>query len=189
MRAGEEADEALMLRYRDGDSAAFEALYRRHRGPLLRYLVRQLRDRATAEEAFQDVWANLIRARQRYEVRAKFTTWLYRMARNRSIDLLRCAQRSILVPANDDAGDPVATAPAPAASEPDRSLETQRKLETLKQLIEALPDEQREAFLLREEGGLGIEEIAQITGVGNETAKSRLRYAVAKLRRALDEPT
>src|SRR5688572_8455172 len=78
-----------MLRYRDGDARAFEALYARHKGPLYRYFLRLARPAAVAEELFQDAWTNLIRARANYEVRAKFTTWLYRLAHNRLVDHYR----------------------------------------------------------------------------------------------------
>ena len=82
----EDSDEALMLRYRNGDARAFERLYERHKGALFRYFLRQCSQRAVAEELFQDVWTSLVRSRDRYRVRAKFTTLLYRMAHNRIID-------------------------------------------------------------------------------------------------------
>lgn len=187
MRREEEPDEALMLRYRDGDAQAFETLYRRHKGPLFRYLHRQLGNRATSEEIFQDVWMNLIRARERYEVRAKFTTWLYRMAHNRVIDFRRAAGRTPRAP-NPGPQEPDALASLPdPVSNPQRQAQAQRQLERLLELVHALPPEQREAFVLHEEAGMSVDDIARVTGVGRETAKSRLRYAVAKLREALGE--
>ena len=83
------SDEDLMLGYRNGDAAAFEVLYIRHKGALYRYLLRQCRIAAVAEELLRDVWLNLVRARERYEVRAKFTTYLFRLAHNRLIDYYR----------------------------------------------------------------------------------------------------
>ena len=187
MRRVEDPDEALMLRYRDGDAEAFETLYRRHKGPLFRYLLRQIGNRATSEELFQDVWMNVIRARERYEVRAKFTTWLYRVAHNRVIDFRRAAGRTPLAsnPGPDET-DPLASIPDPVA-EPGRQAEAERQVERLMGLVQALPPEQREAFVLHEEAGLSVSDIAQVTGVGRETAKSRLRYAVSKLREGLGE--
>src|SRR5215207_7311153 len=82
-------DEELMLAYARGSADAFETLYRRHKAPLYRYLVRQCRDPATAEELFQDIWANIVRARQSYTVAARFTTYLYHLAHNRLIDHYR----------------------------------------------------------------------------------------------------
>ena len=86
-------DEALMLAYRDGDAAAFEALYARHRAKLFRYLLRQCGRREQADEMFQEIWMSVIRARSNYEVTAKFTTWLYRIAHNRLVDSYRAAGR------------------------------------------------------------------------------------------------
>ena len=180
---GEEAagpgDEALMLRYRDGDLAAFETLYRRHKDALYRYLLRGCGQPEAAAELFQDVWASLVRARARYEPRAKFSTWLYRLAHNRLIDHLRLLPRTPL-PLDDD--------PPLAAAEHERpdaqALATEVRAR-LQGALSALPLEQREAFLLHEEGELTLEQIAEIAGVGRETVKSRLRYALVKLREAL----
>jgi RNA polymerase sigma-70 factor, ECF subfamily len=180
-----DTDEALMLRYRDGDARAFELLYARHKGPLYRYCVRLVRPAAVAEELFQDVWTNVIRARERYEVRAKFTTWLYRLAHNRMIDHYR--RISTGVPLSDDeaAQDALDGTPAEAFREPDNEFEQRRLGQRLVEALATLPEPQREAFLLREEGGMSLEEIAETTGVSTEAAKSRLRYALVKLRTAL----
>jgi RNA polymerase sigma-70 factor (ECF subfamily) len=85
----DDSDEALMLAYRDGDAGAFDVLYARHRGGTYRYLLRQCRNAGLAEEMFQDVWMNLIRARTGYTVQARFTTYLYRIAHNRLMDHFR----------------------------------------------------------------------------------------------------
>ena len=180
----EESDEALMLRYRNGEVRAFEQLYERHKGPLFRYMLRQCAQRAVAEELFQDVWTNLIHSRERYQVRAKFTTFLYRMARNRLIDYRRSSGAN---PGHDAASAAPAEEPAGTDPGPDGRLESERAAGRLRALIAGLPPDQRDAFLLREEGGLRLEQIAEVTGVGTETVKSRLRYAVAKLREALTE--
>jgi RNA polymerase sigma factor (sigma-70 family) len=174
-----DADEALMERYRDGDARAFERLYRRHRGPLFRYIKRQCSEPAVAEELFQDVWMKVVRARSRYRVEAKFTTYLYRIAHNRLIDHHRARR----LPDGDPL--PAAEVAAGAADQPDRRVHSLREVQRLQKLVQSLPDEQREAFLLHQEGGLSVEEIAGITGVGRETAKSRLRYALSKLRQSL----
>lgn len=173
-----------MLRYRNGDVRAFELLYERHKGPLFRFILRQCAQRSVAEELFQDVWTNLIRSRERYRVRAKFTTLLYRMARNRIIDHHRSAGAN---PGHDAAGPEAPVETASANPGPDNRLENERLGARLRAQITALPADQRDAFLLREEGGLRLEQIAAVTGVGTETVKSRLRYAVAKLKQALSE--
>lgn len=181
------ADEQLMQDYRDGDAGAFDVLYRRHKGGLFSYLLRLCRDQAVAEELFQDVWSNLIRSRERYQPSAKFTTFLYQIAHNRLVDHLRMKpELALSLYASDDEDDPPAlqVADDPAA-QPDNMVERKRVAESLLEQIAGLPAPQREAFLLREESGLSLEEIAQATGVSAETAKSRLRYAVAKLREGL----
>lgn len=173
-----------MLRYRKGDVHAFEQLYERHKGPLFRYLLRQCPHRAVAEELFQDVWTSLVRSRARYRVRAKFTTLLYRMARNRLIDHRRSAAAN---PGHDGVRPEAFDDPADGRPAADELVAAERRAARLRRAIAELPAEQRDAFLLREEGGLRLEQIARLTGVGGETVKSRLRYAVAKLREALSE--
>jgi RNA polymerase sigma-70 factor (ECF subfamily) len=175
------SDESLMLAYRDGDAGAFDRLYERHRGGVYRYLLRQCRNAALAEELFQDVWMNLIRARAGYAVQAKFSTYLYRIAHNRLIDHFR-RRDSQEVPLEDAGADePV----APRGMQPDVSAEARAQAAQLLALLDRLPEEQREAFVLQQEGGLSVAEIAEATGVSRETAKSRLRYALARLREGL----
>lgn len=184
------SDEALMLAYRDGDAAAFEALYRRWRSRLYRYLVRQCGAAAQADELFQDVWLKVVNARKGYEAAAKFSTWLFRIAHNRLIDHYRAQGRSEIVSYDDDPedADRVASLPAAAATaQPEALLERKALAQELVRHIEALPAAQRETFLLSEEGELTLEEIAAATGTNRETAKSRLRYAVNKLRSALKD--
>lgn len=180
------ADEDLMLRYQAGDAAAFECLYQRHRGPVFRYLLRQVGDRGQAEELFQDVWTNLIRSRASYTVSAKFSTFLYQVAHNRAIDHFRRQRGEIsLDAANEDDNPLVDQLPANPLQEPSRQAESRQLGARLAAAIAALPDVQREAFLLKEEAGLSVEDIAAATGVGFETAKSRLRYALNRLREEL----
>lgn len=174
-------DSALMLRYRDGDVEAFEVLYRRHNDSLYRYLLRMCRHRDTAEDVFQEVWGKIIKARGNYRPTAKFTTFLYRVARNCFIDHLRRNKRH----AHSSEIDPETQ----RGHETDPDEETERSLarRRLEAALLTLPDEQRDVFLLHEEAGLNLDQIAHVTGVNRETAKSRLRYAVKKLRAAIDE--
>lgn len=188
------SDEALMLAYQAGDAAAFEALYGRWRGRLFRYLVHQCRNEALAEELYQDIWLKVVGARRHYQVAAKFSTWLFRIAHNRLIDHWRAGGTKaieMLSSYDDDDDDPPADQrpelAAPAHEAPDRLLERRDLAERLATAIAGLPAAQREAFLLAEEGEMTLEEIAAATGTGRETAKSRLRYALAKLRQELGE--
>jgi RNA polymerase sigma-70 factor, ECF subfamily len=181
-------DEDLMLAYAAGDAAAFDTLYTRHKGGVYRYLLRQCRQGGVADELFQDVWMNLIRARASYVPSAKFTTWLYRLAHNRLLDYYRASGQVSLVSADDEAHtDAVAALPAQAIDQPERRAENQELGTRLTVAVAALPAVQREAFLLHQEGGLSLAEIAALTGTGVETVKSRLRYATNKLRSELSD--
>lgn len=181
-------DEDLMCRYREGDPRAFEVLYARHRLPLYRYLLRQCRIEAVAADLFQDVWASVIRAAERYEAKAAFTTWLYRIAHNRLIDYYRRQKTGVPISYDDDPDDPlIEQVPDDEGYEPENEFDLHRRARKLVELLAGLPEAQREAFLLRVESGLSFEQIAEVTGVNPETAKSRVRYAIEKLRQALTE--
>lgn len=185
-----DSDEALMLSYAAGRAAAFDTLYARHKGGVYRYLLRHCGNAGTADELFQDVWMNAIRARDRYAPTAKFTTWLYTLAHHRLIDYWRASGKAkfMSIDADDEtSGDEgtraiVEALPAAGRDEPEARASTRQLGEQLRSALATLPPAQRDAFLLQHEGGLSLEEIAQLTGVGMETVKSRLRYAVAKLR-------
>ena len=181
-------DEALMCAYRDGDPQAFEVLFGRHRAALYRYLLRQS-SAGIAEELSQDCWMKVIGARTHYEVSAKFTTWLYRIAHNRLIDHFRSKDHAALASYDDGAvlEAVLLAVPDAPAREPRAQLENTRLAARLAAALEALPASQREAFLLQYVGELSVEEIANATGVGRETAKSRLRYALSSLRQALQD--
>jgi RNA polymerase sigma-70 factor (ECF subfamily) len=175
----EAPDEELMLAYGQGDAGAFETLYKRHRGALYRFILRAINPRSAAEELFQEAWIRVIEARSRYAPHARFTTWLYTIAHNLLVDHWR---RKGLTLVELDEND-VAAAP----DNPARQAEARESLTRLLLAIEALPAAQREAFLLHEEAGLTLAEIAKVTGAGEEAAKSRLRYAMAKLKAAVDD--
>lgn len=177
----ERSDEALMLAYAAGEAEAFEPLYARHRGPLFRFILRQVRVQATAEELFQDVWQKVIVARDRYRPEAKFNTWLYQIATNRLTDHWRAATHRPMASEDDMAR--LAREPAPETPEHTLSVFEQRR--GLQRALEALPPEQREVVVLRLEQELSLDAIGEITGAGRETVKSRLRYAMDKLRTRL----
>ncbi|MGH8221061.1 MAG: RNA polymerase sigma factor, partial [Steroidobacteraceae bacterium] len=183
-----EDDGELMVRYAGGDSRAFATLYSRHRARLYRYVARLVRDREAADDLFQDVWSRVIAHRERYEPRAQFSTYLYRVAHNCCIDHLRRVAARPSRAAHDEqtsGEDPTLALSAPDEESPERRLECAELLACYRAALESLPLEQRDVFLLAEQSGLSLEEIAAVTGVGIETAKSRLRYALAKLRKAL----
>jgi RNA polymerase sigma-70 factor, ECF subfamily len=175
-------DEDLMLSYATGDAAAFEVLYLRHKGPVYRYMLRLCRNEAVAEELFQEVWMKLIKARENYVATAKFTTYLYKLAHNQFIDHYRKQTVRIVEDQSVDADDVGQT-----AYNPEQQVQINQVMDKLAELVEALPNEQREVFLLREEAGMSLPEIAETIGINNEAAKSRLRYAIAKLRSGLSD--
>jgi RNA polymerase sigma-70 factor (ECF subfamily) len=182
-------DEDLMLAYAAGDATAFDALYARHKGGVYRYLVRHCGNAGIADELFQDVWMNVIRARTAYAPSAKLTTWLYRIAHNRLIDHWRATGRVELVTAGlgEDDDDPLDAVAAARNDEPEVRAVAREIATRLHAALALLPPAQRETFLLHQEGGLELTEIAAIVGTGVETVKSRLRYALAKLRAELGD--
>lgn len=180
--ASEVTDEALMLRFRDGDEPAFRLLYQRYRAPLMRFC-QQLMGRAhEAEEIFQETWIAVIDSRARYSVRARFVTFLFAIAHRRASDAWRKRARQPFAPWTEVANN------EPRAGDeydpPGVALADER-LHALHAAIATLPVEQRAVFLLRAETGLGVREIAAITDARPEATKSRLRYALRHLRKAL----
>jgi RNA polymerase sigma-70 factor (ECF subfamily) len=179
-----------MVRFAGGDGAAFEALYRRHESRVFRFLLRNLRDEAGANDVMQEVWFAVVRSADRYRPTAKFTTWLFTIAHHRMIDAMRARHPTEVLDMNEDPGDAPVLDQMPAAdafAEPLVALQTQDRAMALLRAVEQLPADQRSAFLLQAEGDLSVEEIASATGTSFETAKSRLRYARAKLRNLLAE--
>ena len=178
-----------MLAYAGGEGAAFDRLYDRHKGGVYRYLLRQCRNGAAADELFQDEWMNVIRVRATYRPTAKFTTWLYTLAHNRLVDHWRANGQATLVSVDNDddesARDAVNGLIGARSDQPEVRTEARALGARLHAALTALPPAQRDAFLLHQEGGLPLAEIATLTGVGIETVKSRLRYALAKLRSEL----
>lgn len=182
------ADEALMERYAAGDAVAFEVLFARHERGVLSFVFRSVRHRERAEELTQDVFLRVVRNASKYRPNAKFTTWLYTIARNACIDESRRASKrrhaSLDASLDDEGGGAtfkdrvVDLAAASGAGEISRA----QFREALAEGLDALPDEQREVFVLRHVEGLKFVDIAEMTGVSENTVKSRMRYAMQALR-------
>jgi len=186
----DESDERLMLRYQAGEERAFEVLLGRHRAPVHHFLVRFVGDRARAEDLLQETWLKVVSAAPRWERKARFTTWLYAIARNVAVDEARRAvhrKADSLDGPEDPGGRPRLEAVADPGAAPDRAAESALLRPRLEAALRALPDEQREVFVLREYAGLPFAEIAQVTGTPENTVKSRMRYALEALRRRLEE--
>jgi RNA polymerase sigma-70 factor (ECF subfamily) len=188
MTLTEPSDETLMVRYRGGDAAAFELLYRRHEMRIWHYLKRNVGNRAIADELMQEVWFAVARDAVRYEPSARFTTWLFTIAHNRMIDSIRKNRRQAdAETVSYETDSEAARVIADPGMGPLAAAVAQDQAEAILTAVETLPDEQRSAFLLQVECELSVEEIAEITHSSFETTKSRLRYARAKLRDLLEE--
>lgn len=180
----EEGPEALLDRFLDGDDAAFSTLVERYEEKLFAFITRMIGDSHLAEDVFQQVFVKVAKNAAAYDGRASFSTWLFRIARNSALDELRRRSRrqEELRPGERD-----------MESVADRKMETPLERMTREELGHAInralwqiPEEQRETFLLKEEGELDFGEIGLILGCGRETAKSRFRLAVGKLRTLLE---
>ncbi len=188
----DDSDESLMLRYRDGDVRAFELLVTRHRKALFNFILRFVRDTAQAEDVTQETFLRLVKGADAYERQAKFTTWLYTIARNLCVDAARRGKHrkaaSLDAPIGEEDGSTsLLDLVADGGAAVDRQAQSRELALRLRQAIEALPDEQREIFLLREVADLQFNEIAKVIGCPENTVKSRMRYALEKLREALEE--
>lgn len=169
-----------MQAYGQGEAVAFERLYQRHRGGLYRFLLRHLKDESVTQELYQETWMRVIAARTRYQPQARFTTWLLQIAHNLCVDHWRRLRP------NDPNGEETLMAlDGPEHERPEAELSNFEQRRRLQLALDELPPDQRAAFLMRAELGLGVGEIAESTGVGRETVKSRLRYALHKLRESL----
>jgi len=180
-----DSDADLLRRYRRGNAEAFGVLYARHRLGLFRFLCGLCGDNALAEEVFQETWLSLIRSESELREQVQFKTWLYQIARNRLIDHWRKqGKRQAL----QDEFDEQLHGEVSAEPNPEQQLSLSRDQERLQAALDDLPAEQREVFLLRAHGDLELGEIAELTRTPMETVKSRLRYALQKLRRLLADP-
>lgn len=191
MSLSQESDENLMLRFGRGEATAFEFLYQRHESRVFRYLHRNVRNEASANDLMQEVWFAVARGAAGYQPNAKFTTWLFTIAHHRMVDMIRANHRLQSLDAGGDADSEGASLlermAADGKLEPPAQVQSQHEAEALLAAVAQLPADQRSAFLLQAEGGLSVEEIAEATGSNFETVKSRLRYARAKLRQLLWE--
>jgi RNA polymerase sigma-70 factor, ECF subfamily len=186
------ADETLMLRYQQGDRAAFATLVRRHQGPLFNFAIRQVRIPQVAEDVIQETFVRVVQNAADFKHEARFTTWVYTITRNLCIDHLR--KRALRKhPSLDQAGGEEGDGPTlgeqtadPRASVEREATGTELK-ERIARAVDKLPDDQREVFLMREVSNLPFKEIAEITNVPENTVKSRMRYALERLQEALAE--
>lgn len=189
---GDAPDEDLMVQYQQGEVRAFEILLTRHKKPVFNFILRYVGDRETAEDLLQETFMRVIKGADAYKRQAKFTTWLYTIARNLCVDQTRRRKHrrhaSLDAPmsASDDSGTLLDVIPGKEMMS-DRKSVNKELHETMQRAIEALSEEQREVFLMREFLDMPFKQIAEVVGVPENTVKSRMRYALEKLRLELDE--
>ncbi len=181
----ETSDENLMLLYQQGEQAAFETLYRRYKDVLYRDFLKHCSDRSQSEELYQEVWIKLINSAARYKPKAKFKTYLFTIAHNTLVDFYRKAKPSQTIEFEEtEITEEFTNNPTPLAM-PEDEFTLKQKTNLFIQTLEALPADQKEAAILHFEQEMSVQEIAEITQVKTETAKSRLRYAKKKLKAAI----
>jgi RNA polymerase sigma factor (sigma-70 family) len=172
----ENSDDLLFQAFARGDADAFDQLYARYRQPLFGYLMKNCSDESAASEMFQDIWLRVIASVTRYQERGKFRAWLFRLAHNRLVDYYRQNAKQDFEELSDIAAEGLSVEEQVAKIQGESHLQG---------VISLLPLEQRSAFLLREEAGLSLREIARVQETNLETAKSRLRYAYQKLSKGM----
>ena len=188
----DEADEALMIQYQKGNVRAFEILLERHRKPVYNFIFRFVRSRETAEDLLQDTFLRVIKGAANYKRKAKFTTWLYTIARNLCVDHSRRKKHrkhpSLDQPMtkSEESGTLLDVVPGKEMASDRKAVSRQLHM-TMHNAIANLSVEQREVFLMREFLSMPFKQIAEVVGVPENTVKSRMRYALEKLRLELDE--
>lgn len=177
-------DVALMLAFRSGDAAAFDALFRRWSGPLLRYLDRMLRDLAAAEELVQEVFIRVHRARGRYRPDARFSTWLYRIATNLALNELRRPRHRAVHRSTDEASAAPLADPGPTTED---VVDARRRGAIVAVALGELPEKQRAALCLSAVEGLSYAEVAEALEVTEKAVKSLVHRARSSLAARLRE--
>jgi RNA polymerase sigma-70 factor (ECF subfamily) len=174
-QADTQNDEELMLLYQKGDERAFEVLYWRHQRGIFNFICHFIGGSGNqAEELLQDVFLKVVKASKRYEPSAKFTTWLYQIARNSCIDHFRKMKHrkttSLAQPIDSEEEMVLESTIAGTNTSPEKAAQI---------------EDQREVFLMREDLNLSFAEISELIGCPVNTAKSRMRYALEHLRKSL----
>ncbi len=184
-------DEQLVRWYNKGNIDAFEQLYARYKNAIYQYLFRQVESDGVADELHQDVWLKVIKSSSQFNQQSSFKTWLFKIAHNRLVDYYRQTNKQTLNLVQKTSVDKELKQDIGIEinlkDEPEMAMQTQQLKITILDAIASLPAEQKEVFLLHENSGLTVETIAHITHNSYESTKSRLRYAIKKLRQFLQQ--
>lgn len=187
----EPSDEALMEEFQRGDAKAFEVLLRRHERAVYHFLYRMTQNPSVAEDLLQDVFLRVVHHAKDFQGRARFSTWLFTIARNLSHDHARRQKfrnhASLDAPLSQEGegASRLDFVPSRDAS-PHENIVAKDLVARLQKALQTLSEDQREVFLLREKMGLPFKEIAQIVGCPENTVKTRMRHALEKLSKALE---
>jgi RNA polymerase sigma-70 factor (ECF subfamily) len=182
------SDENLMSifsKHKDiNNQRAFAELYQRHKGPLYRFIKKSINNEQDANELFQELWFKIINNKMQFNTKQKFTTWAYTIARRLLIDQFRKLGRSaelkqVAIIDETELSDSL-------IKQPENEFESKQMAHELKTAIQYLPLQQRQTFILKHESGLSLKEIAEVTEQAHEKTKSQYRYAVQKLKLALE---
>lgn len=187
-----QSDEDLLASYIGGELAAMEVLLDRYERPLFNFMLRQLGDRARAEDLLQETFLRLVEHAGSFEGNARLRTWLFRIARNQCIDegRRRVHRRHPSLDAAqgpDGEGATLYERLAEKGPTAERASVSNEVGVAMTRAVQELPDDQREVFVLRQVQQLSFKEIGEITGVSENTVKSRMRYALERLQAALSE--
>lgn len=184
------SDEELLLGFQQGDAQAFEKLLQRYRDPIFAFILRSTRDADRAKDLTQDVFLRVVQRSDQFQAKAKFSTWLYAIARNICIDhgrKMAFRRHKSLDSVRSDEGSPMVERVASGQPETDRRAIAKQFQKDLAEAVGTLPDDQRDVFLMRQIQGMPFRDIAETLQVSENTVKSRMRYALERLQGALDE--
>lgn len=180
-----------MLLVKEGDHAAFEKLVDRFQDRLVGFFFHMLRDRVVAEDLAQETFLRVYRSRERYEPKARFSTWLFRIAHNLASNQKRGSARRREIPLTSDSqanefGTGGRIPADKSALMPTRQLDSSEVREVVKDALDSLGDRQRTAVLLHKFEGMSYQDIGDVLGLGTVAVKSLLSRARGKLREALE---
>jgi RNA polymerase sigma-70 factor (ECF subfamily) len=192
----EEGEAALLKRFALGQTDAMERLVERHGSSVYAFVRRFLGNDPIADDVYQEVWLKVIRYADRFEGRSRFTTWLFQITRNVCMDHRRSTmrrkqgvslERDGSLATDGGEGVPLRDQIADRSASTEERVAASEERAHVERAIAMLPEEQREVLLLREKTELTFEEIAEVSGLSPNTVKSRMRYALVNLRKALKE--